>query len=188
MSVPYNKKDPIPSYPYNYKGIVMDDVDPLNAGRVRVKVYPMFKDLDTDVIPWSRPATPILSGAGVGYGEYLTPEVGSWVWVFFEAGDIQQPVYFASAPSATVGLPSSRAARKKVLRTKGGVEISINDVTSEIRVSQPGTGASVVIAANGSVSITSASLPAFGVVTQECICAYTGAPHPDSSTNIKASR
>jgi len=29
---------------------------------------------------------------------------------------------------------------------------------------------------------------AFGVVTQNCICAYTGGPHPDASQRVKAAK
>ena len=188
MNSPIQTKDPIPSYPFNYRGVVEDDQDPLNAGRVRVRVYPMFTSLPVATLPWAVPAPRITSGAGNGYGEYATPEVGSWVYVFFEAGDIQQPVYFASAPSATQGLPTIKGKGIKTIQTKGGITITLNDLTQEIKIAQAGLGAVVDIATDGSVSITRAGQLAFGVVTGECICPFTGVPHADVSLSVKAGK
>lgn len=46
----------------------------------------------------------------------------------------------------------------------------------------------VEIARDGEISIRAAGMPAAGVVTGACICAFTGSPHPDSSLTVKASR
>jgi hypothetical protein len=131
------EKPSIPTYPFNYRGLVVDDADPLNADRVRVRVYPMFTSLPVTTIPWAVPAPRIVSGAGSGYGESMVPEVGSWVFVFFEAGDIQQPVYFASAPSSSTGIPAAHGTRKKVIQTKGGTEVVLDDVSGDLKVSTP---------------------------------------------------
>ena len=50
-------------------------------------------------------------------------------------------------------------------------------------------GNKMVMKADGSIEITGAgALQIGGVVTQDCICAFTGAPHPDASTTVKASK
>jgi hypothetical protein len=157
-------REAIPTYPYNYRGEVMNDVDPMGLGRVQVKVHPMFSTLETTDLPWAVPAPSLFSGAGNGYGEYITPEIGSWVFVFFEAGDFQQPVYFASAPTAQVGLPSTKGPRKKVIETKGGVVISVDDVTSEIKVSQP-SGSFFEITASGKFLIGNPTVDLIGTLS-----------------------
>jgi len=83
----------------NYRGIVVDVDDPVKAGRVRVKVHPMMDGIeDETVLPWALPATPI--GGGLeDTGSICVPEIGSIVWVFFENGEVMNPVYFASSIS-----------------------------------------------------------------------------------------
>jgi len=72
-----------------YPGIVREIEEPTDTtkrrGRVRVEVLPMFKDIETERLPW---AMPKWSGSFI-----RVPEVGETVWVFFEAGDILRPVY-----------------------------------------------------------------------------------------------
>jgi len=87
----------------NYRAIVTDNNDPLQAGRVRVRVMPMFKDVDADALPWA-----VLADAFMGSpnaGSVNIPEIGANLFVFFEAGDHRYPVYFATAPSIQNGTP-----------------------------------------------------------------------------------
>jgi len=123
-----------------YRGLVVDNNDPDKQGRIRVRVYPMFAGINIkdDHIPWAVPAMPLFSGAGVGFGAFCIPEEDSYVWVFFEEGDIYQPVYFAEAQTATYGIPESVKTNypyRRVLRTKNGIEIRIDDSVNTIRVS-----------------------------------------------------
>jgi len=70
-----------------YRGKVVDNRDPLQLGRVKVKVYPWFEDVKDGDCPWAEPAWQ----GGVLY----IPPQNSWVWVFFEGGDPERPVWFA---------------------------------------------------------------------------------------------
>jgi hypothetical protein len=125
-------------YPLMYRGLVEDNLDSSKLGRCKVRAYPMFANMSVDGLPWSVPAQPILSGSGAGFGSFAVPEVGSYVFVFFENGDPYQPVYFAEAPTAGMGLPAARKTAVnegdpedypfiKVNRTKNGIQIKIND-------------------------------------------------------------
>jgi len=67
------------------------------------------------------------------------------------------------------------------IHLKAGQAIDINGVTITIN------GTNVTIDGN-TVEILGAGVVATGVVTQECICSFTGAPHPDFSATVKASR
>ena len=166
-------------YTGTYRGKVLstdvNEVDSagaaVNLGRIKCEVYPMLigittaQDLDgvngieTALLPWAVPAMPLFSGAGVGYGSFSVPEVGSFVWVFFEGGDVYQPVYFAEAATKTHGLPSERATDypyTKVWRTARGIVITINDLegSEDIKVLHP-TGTNFQIDSSGNVIIDS---------------------------------
>ena len=45
----------------------------------------------------------------IDLGTFAVPDVGTQVWVFFEAGDIYQPVYFAACPNKLKGQPTEKA-------------------------------------------------------------------------------
>ena len=136
-------------FPFNYRGKVLDNLDPDKLGRIKVQVYPMFSGIeDEDVLPWAAPAMSMNVGAGSGFGTFCVPDVGANVWVFFEMGDIYQPVYFAEATDGQKGLPADRIVADedypyvRTMRTKGGIQIKINDYNGsadhrDVRVDHP---------------------------------------------------
>lgn len=145
----------------NYRSKVLSTTDPEQLGRIKVEVYPMMIGMETAKhldgiegiaiaqLPWAVPAPPLSSGAGVGYGSFAVPEVGSFVFVFFEEGDINQPVYFAEAPTSDHGLPSDRTTNypnRKIVETSSGVKIIIDDATGEVIIT--GTGDVTIQGAN----------------------------------------
>lgn len=73
-------------FPYLYRGIVKDNEDPLKIGRCRIHVPDIYGtyDYDKNLLPWSRPIT----GASV-----KIPDLEEIVWVMFEDGNKQSPVY-----------------------------------------------------------------------------------------------
>jgi hypothetical protein len=155
-------------YPYNYRGEVMDDADPLRRGRVKVKVYPMFSGVETAVLPWAAPATSLFEGAGTDAGSFTPPAVGTKVWVFFEAGHITQPVYFACAPDGVAGVPAEGLVsypNRKVWKTASGITIIIDDSTHEIKVSQPTGGGFITITADGKFKMGNAVAELLDVIS-----------------------
>jgi len=68
-----------------FRGVVRDNCDPRNLGRVKVEVLPIMKGVETEHLPWAEKAANFI------------PPVNSWVWVFFDNGEIYKPVYFAPA-------------------------------------------------------------------------------------------
>jgi hypothetical protein len=137
----------------NYRGLVVDNNDPEKLGRIKVKVYPMFKGIeDPDQIPWAVPAMGLFAGAGTGFGAFAVPEENSFVYVFFEAGDIYQPVYFAEAQTAQTGIPLASQVDypySKVWETPTGIALWIN--------SKPGAEQIVVYHPSGSyIEVTQA--------------------------------
>ena len=139
-----------------YRGTVVDNADPDQLGRVKVNIFGVFDGMPTANLPWAIPALPIFSGAGSGFGYSAVPEVGSYVWCFFEAGDLYQPVCFAEAPDGVHGLPTERTTNypfRKVWKTKNGIVIYIDDTDKEVKVEHP-SGAYVKIDSTGNILIS----------------------------------
>lgn len=81
-----------------YRGVVVDNADPMESGRIKVRIYPMFRGFAVEDIPWAIMADPSMGGLS-NVGGIRVPEVGAHVFVFFEGGDHRFPVYFAGAPA-----------------------------------------------------------------------------------------
>jgi hypothetical protein len=70
-----------------YRGTVVQNVDPMQLGRIMVTVP------DVGSITPSTWATPCVPLAGKQEGTFMVPQVGAGVWVQFEAGDPDKPVW-----------------------------------------------------------------------------------------------
>ncbi len=70
-----------------YRGMVLNNVDPLQTGRLQVQVPDV-----AGLIPvtWAMPCVPI---AGIQNGMFALPVIGSGVWVEFEQGDPEFPIW-----------------------------------------------------------------------------------------------
>lgn len=143
-----------------YRALVLDNQDPEKLGRIKARVYPMFFELESDVIPWCVPASPLFSGAGSGSGAFTIPSVGSYVFVFFEAGKLEQPVYFAEAQTATMGIPTESATNypnRRVLKTPDGFYIYIDETSNELKIHHQ-SGTEITIDNTGKVLINSSNI------------------------------
>jgi uncharacterized protein involved in type VI secretion and phage assembly len=70
-----------------YRATVINNVDPMQIGRVQV----ICPDV-SNIIPtsWAMPCVPI---AGKQSGTFVVPQIGAGVWVQFEQGDPDYPVW-----------------------------------------------------------------------------------------------
>lgn len=76
----------------NWRAIVVDNMDPLNSGRVKIDIPNLrLKNM------WAEPATQV--GGSDIHGSYIIPRVGDKLFVFFDGGNIAHPIYFAMSPS-----------------------------------------------------------------------------------------
>jgi hypothetical protein len=131
----------------NYRGQVMDVNDPKKLGRVRVMIYDFFSGVETKYLPWAVPVLPLISGSGSEQGWFAVPSVGSWVMCFFEAGDINQPVYFGEAPDGVHGQSAElkkNYPNRRGFKTKNGHVVYFDDKIDEIKIKH-NTGAYVKI-------------------------------------------
>lgn len=87
-----------------YRGVVEHNIDPLKAGRIRLRIMGIHSDnrdayVETKHLPWATPSTIIGHGGSRNIGSCEVPSIGSHVYCFFESGDHNAPVYFACAPA-----------------------------------------------------------------------------------------
>lgn len=73
-------------FPYLYRGIVKDNVDPENLGRCKIHIPGIYGiyDYNPSLLPYARPLTT---------GKIQIPEIDEVVWVIFEGGRKESPVY-----------------------------------------------------------------------------------------------
>jgi hypothetical protein len=70
-----------------YRGKVTDNNDPLLMGRIRAKVPAVF---DEEVTGWALPSMPY-GGSGVGF--FFVPPTDANVWIEFEEGNPDSPIW-----------------------------------------------------------------------------------------------
>ena len=116
-----------------YRGKVQDNIDPYLIGRVQVTAPAVLGD----AIVWALPCAPY---AGPGVGFFAIPPVGANVWVEFEGGKPEVPIW--SGCFWEVGdLPATMALPEmKVLKTDTAT-VTLNDL--------PGVGGVTIETSDG---------------------------------------
>lgn len=87
----------------NYRAQVVDNKDTQQFGRVLLWIPDLMESLNPSQGIWARPANNPIGGRnkqGSSEHHYMgtsyIPRKGAWVWVFFEAGNINRPYYFGA--------------------------------------------------------------------------------------------
>jgi uncharacterized protein involved in type VI secretion and phage assembly len=146
-----------------YRGTVVTNIDPLQLGRITAIVPDVGGAIPTT---WAMPCVPL---AGKQMGTFMVPQVGSGVFMQFEAGDPDRPVWVggwwgtaAEVPAlASAGVPGdpniviqttlqnaivvsdlAGPTGGIMLRSTTGATIIVNDTGIYI---QNGKGASIVM-------------------------------------------
>jgi uncharacterized protein involved in type VI secretion and phage assembly len=107
-----------------YRGTVTDIQDPLMTGRVRAKVPDVLGDLESG---WAMPCAPF-GGSGMGF--FALPKVGAGVWIEFEHGDPDYPIWAGCWFGSVADMPSDLLAppyKKVLVMTEGGHSIVLDD-------------------------------------------------------------
>ena len=112
-----------------YRAIVTDNRDPEGRGRLRVQA----PEAESGEL-WAELATLM---AGNGCGTAFLPDKGDEVLVAFEAGDLERPYVIGALWGAGEGPPTGAGAAK-IIRTRCGATITIDDARCEVRVDAPG--------------------------------------------------
>jgi hypothetical protein len=124
-----------------YRGIVTDNADPEGRSRIRAEVPAVLGERTSQ---WAMPCVPF---AGTGHGLALMPEPGDGVWIEFEAGNLNNPIW-TGCWWADGQRPEPSGARQRLLATSAGHQILIDEDADEIALIHPG-GARIVMASGG---------------------------------------
>ena len=135
------------TYYGKFRGVVVDNNDPNQLGRLTARVPDIFGD---ETSGWALPATPY---AGDGVGLYLIPPVGASVWVEFEHGDPEYPIW-SGCFWASGEVPASPASPDvKVLKTTAGT-ITINDTSGSAGITIETADGKKIVMDSGGIEIT----------------------------------
>lgn len=129
-----------------YRGMVINNVDPLQKGRLMVQVPDV---LGVGISSWALPCMPF---TGVQAGVYVVPAIGAGVWVEFEGGDPDYPIWTGGfwgsvAEVPTLALAGIPASPNIVLQTTGQNSIVVSDLpgpTGGIML-KSATGAMIIV-------------------------------------------
>ncbi len=110
-----------------YRGTVINNIDPMQQGRVQAQVPDV-----TGLIP-STWAMPCLPAAGLAEGFFHLPPIGAGVWIEFEQGDLDRPIWTgcfigsaADAPPASLLVPPGVSGY--TIGTKMQNSLTVSDV------------------------------------------------------------
>jgi len=126
-----------------YRGTVANNIDPMQQGRIQVSVPSV---LGGGQLSWAMPCVPY---AGSGVGLFLIPPVDANIWVEFEAGDPDHPIWSGCfwGIGEVPALPA--IAEMKVLKTDT-CTITLNDLPGVGGVTiETMTGMKIVMTATG---------------------------------------
>jgi uncharacterized protein involved in type VI secretion and phage assembly len=110
-----------------YRGSVLNNVDPMQMGRLMVQV-PDVGNVSPST--WAMPCFPF---AGTQSGMFVLPAIGSGVWVEFEQGNSDYPIWVGCYWGSADELPSMAQAgvpgvQSLVIQTTGQNTLMVSDV------------------------------------------------------------
>ncbi|HEY0395148.1 MAG TPA: phage baseplate assembly protein V [Candidatus Elarobacter sp.] len=83
-----------------YRGTVVNNIDPMQEARIMV-ICPDVGGITPST--WAKACVPL---AGKQMGTYMVPQIGSGVWLQFEAGDPDYPVWTGGWWGSTAEIPA----------------------------------------------------------------------------------
>jgi hypothetical protein len=136
-----------------YRGLVLVNVDPEQIGRIIVQVPDV---LGVTPSSWAMPCVPV---AGIQAGAFMVPPIGSQVWVEFEQGDPDYPIWtggfwglVAEVPVFALLPPRIPGGQNIVLQTTGQNTLSVSDAPPT-----PLTGGIVLKSTSGAMIVVNDS-------------------------------
>jgi hypothetical protein len=141
-----------PRFYGKYRGLVIDNIDPMQIGRIMAQVPDV---LGITPSSWAMPCVP---AAGIQAGCFIVPPIGSQVWMEFEQGNPDYPIWtggfwgtVADVPIlATVPPPAlpPLVGQNIVIQTMGQNALVVSDATPS-----PVSGGIVLKSAGGSMLV-----------------------------------
>jgi uncharacterized protein involved in type VI secretion and phage assembly len=116
-----------PRFYGKHRGMVLNNIDPMQIGRLLVQV-PDVLGLGTS--SWAMPCFPL---AGTQMGFWAIPQIGTGVWIEFEQGDPEFPIwsgcwYGSAADVPALALATQPPLSSVFMQTLGQVTFQMSDL------------------------------------------------------------
>jgi Type VI secretion system/phage-baseplate injector OB domain len=137
-----------------YRGTVINNIDPEQRGRLLLEVPGVMGLLPTS---WAEPCVPLAGPTGPPMGVYMVPIIGAGVWVQFESGDANKPIWIGCRwglqsdipPLARAGIP---ADPNIMIQTLGQHMLMLSDMPPT-----PATGGIILKSLTGAMIVVNDS-------------------------------
>lgn len=83
-----------------YRGTVLNNIDPMQQGRIQAVVPDVTALLPSS---WAMPCLPL---AGINTGVFTVPPIGAGVWIEYEKGDADYPIWVGGFWGSAAELPT----------------------------------------------------------------------------------
>jgi len=130
-----------------HRGIVTDNNDPDGIGRIKVQVPSVMGETE---VGWALPAFPFI---GDGHGFFMLPEVDSMVWVEFEAGNPDFPIWSGGFLTQNQSRPDPGDVAVRVIVSKNSHKVVLDDDADKIVVEHSSGGTIEMTASEITVSV-----------------------------------
>ena len=130
-----------------YRGIVTDNDDPYRIGRIRARVPDVF-GLSAES-GWATPCAPF---GGNAAGFFALPSVGTGVWMEFEHGDPDYPIWSGCLWGTSAEMPTALVSPSEqvLIVTAGGTSITLSDVAGKAGITlETAGGAKITMTSTG---------------------------------------
>jgi hypothetical protein len=138
-----------PPYYGKYRGTVINNIDPMQIGRVMAQVPDVLGELPSS---WAMPCVP---AAGIQSGVFVVPPIGSQVWIEFEQGNPDYPIWaggfwglVADVPVLATAPPAIPPGQNIVIQTTGENSLILSDSAPT-----PATGGIILKGASGAMIV-----------------------------------
>jgi type VI secretion system (T6SS) baseplate-like injector VgrG len=136
-----------------YRGTVVENIDPEQIGRVLLQVPDVLGETPSS---WALPCVP---AAGIQSGVFVVPPIGSQIWVEFEQGDPDYPIWtggfwglVADVPVFATAPPAIPPGQNIVMQTTGQNMVMVSDAPPT-----PVTGGIVLKSMSGAMIVVNAT-------------------------------
>jgi Type VI secretion system/phage-baseplate injector OB domain len=139
-----------------YRGTVVNNIDPLQRGRLTCLVPDVLAMVPST---WAEACAPLAGPTGPPMGVYMVPPKGAGVWVEFEHGDPNFPIWVGCRFGASTDVPSAAKSGLPlspsiVLQTAGQNQIVISDSPGATGGITIRSGASTISINQSGISLT----------------------------------
>lgn len=153
MTRNYQDQETSTRYYGKYRGTVINNIDPEQRGRIMAMVPDVLGFTPSS---WAMPCVPL---AGKQEGTFMVPQVGAGVWIEFEQGDPDYPIWVggfwgiaAEVPALALVPPPIPPGQNIVVQTTGQNTLLLSDSAPT-----PGSGGIVLKTLSGAMIVVNDS-------------------------------